>query len=109
MAHKLGLPRKEAPNKINLSQSDLYWLKCNYPHVRTEICASMLGISFRSCVRIARKLGVEKTAQFMKETQAVTAQKAKESHLRNGTYPAKGFYSPNLQKGAAYQFKSKQR
>ncbi len=71
----------------------------------TEICAMKLGISHRSVVRQARRLGVEKTPQFMKECQAHTSKKARESHLKNGTYPAKGWYSPNLQKGEIYQFK----
>lgn len=101
-AHKLGLPKKDDPKKINLESRDLLWLKLNYPHMRTEICALKLGISLRSCVRIARKLGVTKTPQFMKECQAFTARKAKESHLRNGTYPPKGFIIPG---GELYRFK----
>lgn len=101
-AHKLGLPKKNNPNKIHLDSRDLLWLKLNYPHTRTEICALKLGISLRSCVRIARKLGVEKTALFMKECQAFTARKAKESHLKNGTYPPKGFIVPGSEK---YRFK----
>lgn len=101
-AHKLGLPKKDDPNKIHLDSRDLLWLKLNYPHMRTEICALKLGISLRSCVRIARKLGVEKTPQFMKECQAFTTRKAKESHLRNGTYPPKGFIIPGSEK---YRFK----
>jgi hypothetical protein len=101
-AHKLGLPKKDDPNKIHLDSRDLLWLKLNYPHMRTEICTLKLGISLRSCVRIARKLGVEKTLQFMKECQAFTTRKAKESHLRNGTYPPKGFIIPGSEK---YRFK----
>ena len=52
-------------------------------------------------------MGLSKTAQFMRECQAHTSKRAPESHRRNGTYPAKGYYSPNLQKGAKYQFKKK--
>lgn len=101
-AHKLGLPKKGAPNKIRLDSRDLLWLKLNYPHMRNEICALKLGISLRSCVRLARKLGVNKTPQFMKECQAFTSRKAKESHLRNGTYRPKGFIIPG---GEKYRFK----
>lgn len=104
-AHKLGLPAKKAPNQIQLSTTDMLWLKNNYPHMRTVICAMKLGISLRSCVRMARKLGVEKTEQFMKETQAVTARKAKESHLAHNTYPPKGVINENIAKGEAYRFK----
>lgn len=44
----------------------------------------------------------------MREAQAHAAKRAKESHLRNGTYPPKGWYSPNLQKGQQYRFKRKE-
>lgn len=96
---------KDQPNKINLSDRQIHWLKKNYPSVANEICAAILGISLRSVVRIARSLGLFKTDDFMKECQIHAAQRAKASHLKNGTYPAKGYYSPNLQKGKAYQFK----
>ncbi len=101
---KLGLS-KEQPRTIHLTSEQTLWLKLNYPHMATEICAQYLGISHRSCVRFARKLGVSKTPQFMKESQAHASKKAKESNLKNGTYPPKGWYSPNLQKGHQYQFK----
>ena len=104
-AHRLGLPAKKYPNKIQLSENDMLWLKLNYPHMRTVICAIKLGISLRFCVRLARKLGVEKTEQFMRESQAFTARKAKESHLAHNTYPPKGVINENLAKGEAYRFK----
>ena len=104
-AHRLGLPAKKYPKKIQLSENDMLWLKLNYPHMRTVICAMKLGISLRSCVRLARKLGVEKTEQFMRESQAFTARKAKESHLAHNTYPPKGVINENLAKGEAYRFK----
>lgn len=102
---QMGL-RKEQPKKIHLTQQDKLWLIINFPHMSNEICAMKLGISLRSVVRQARNLGLQKTEQFMKECQAHTSRKAHESHIKNGTYPAKGYYSPNLQKGEAYQFKS---
>ncbi len=67
--------------------------------MRNEICATYLGVSLRTVNRLAADMNLRKTAQFMKESQAYTSRKAKESHLRNGTYPAKGYYSPNLRKG----------
>lgn len=106
-ANKLGL-RKSQPNRIELTQEREFWLRRNFPHMSNGICALILGISPRSVVRLARRLRLSKTAQFMRECQAHTAKKARESHLRNGTYPAKGYYSPNLQRGERYQFKPKQ-
>lgn len=103
-AWHIGL-RKDQPNKIRLTREQEIWLRINFPHMSNLICAMLLGISPRSVVRQARRLGLSKTAQFMRECQAHTSKKARESHLKNGTYPAKGYYSPNLQKGAKYQFK----
>lgn len=108
-AHSLGLPRKTDPHKIRLTREQELWLIRNFPHMRTEICATYLRISMRSCVRQARRLGLEKTPQFMKETQAVTSRLAKESQLRNGTYPPKGVVNDNLKKGEKFRFKPGQR
>ena len=102
--NKMGL-KKDQPNKIHLTPQQVMWMKLHWPHMSNEICALILGISHRSVVRQARRLGLQKIEQFMREFQAHMAKKAKDSHLKNGTYPAKGYYSPNLQKGEAYQFK----
>lgn len=102
--NKMGL-KKDQPCKIHLTPQQELWMKIHWPHMSNEICALILGISHRSVVRQARRLGLQKTEQFMKECQAHSSKRAKESHIKNGTYPAKGYYSPNLQKGEAYQFK----
>ncbi len=102
--NKMGL-KKDQPCKIHLTTQQEMWMKIHWPHMSNEICALILGISHRSVVRQARRLGLQKTEQFMRECQAHMSKKAKDSHLKNGTYPAKGYYSPNLQKGEAYQFK----
>lgn len=104
---RLGLKKGYGHAKICLDEADKRWLRLNFPHIRNEICATYLGISLRTVNRIASEMGLKKTAQFMKECQVFTSSRAKESHIRNGTYPAKGFYSPNLRKGEAYQFTSK--
>lgn len=104
-AHKLGLPKKKDPNIIELDIEQIIWLKSNYPYIRTELCALRLGISPRSVTRFARKFKLVKTPSFMKDCQRYTAQKAKESHLANGTYPPKGIVNENLKKGEAFRFK----
>lgn len=93
--------------KISLTDSDRLWLRLNFPYMSNQICAYRLKCGLRTVVRIARSMGLEKSPEFMKECQAHTAKKAKESHLKNGTYPAKGWYSPNLQKGEKYQFRKR--
>lgn len=97
----MGL-HKDQPHKIKLSQEQIWWLKRNFPEMRNEVCATYLGISSPSVKRLANRYGLKKTAQFMKDCQAFTAKKAKESHLKNGTYPPKGFIIPGREK---YYFK----
>lgn len=104
--YKLGL-HKEQPNKIRLAAGQERWLIRNYPHMANAICALYLGMSIRTVVRNARRLGLAKTREFMKEAQAHTARCAAESRRRHGTYPPKGVANDNLRKGAAYQFQSK--
>ena len=99
-AHRIGL-KKEPPNKIRLDDRQKLWLRLNYIDMATEICAMYLGISVSSVKRIARRMGLRKTEQFMQEVYAHSLKCARESNRRNGTYPPKGYHSPNLQKGTA--------
>lgn len=105
---RIGLRRKEQPGKIHLTLEQTLWMRRNFPGMATAICALYLGVSESSVKRIAYAMGLQKTPQFMREAQAHAARRAKESHLRNGTYPPKGWYSPNLQKGQQYRFKRKE-
>ena len=106
-ALRIGL-RKEQPGKIHLTLEQQMWMRRNFPGMSNAICALYLGVSVSSVIRLARRMGLQKTAQFMREAQAHAAKRARESHLRNGTYPPKGWYSPNLQKGQQYRFKRKE-
>lgn len=105
---RIGLRRKEQPGKIHLTLEQTLWMRRNYPDMANAICALYLGVSESSVVRLARRMGLQKTAQFMREAQAHAVKRARESHQRNGTYPPKGWYSPNLQKGQQYRFKRKE-
>lgn len=105
---RIGLRRKEQPGKIHLTLEQQMWMRRNFPGMANSICALYLGVSESSVKRIAYAMGLQKTAQFMREAQAHAARRARESHLRNGTYPPKGWYSPNLQKGQQYRFKRKE-
>lgn len=99
------MPNYNAPrNKIVLTGKQKLYLINNFPNTRNEILVEKLGISLRSVIRIARSLGLQKTSRFMKRAQEKAAEKARKSHLIHGTYPKKGVYSENLQKGVKYQF-----
>lgn len=101
---KLGL-KKEQPCTIHLSASQELWLRRNYPIISTDVCALLLGISPSTVTRKARALGLYKSETYLAEAQAHAAAEARKTALRNGSYPPKGYYSPNLQKGKKYQFK----
>jgi len=88
--------------KIVLTTKQERWLTNHFKHTKNSECAERLGISPRSVVRIARSLGLAKSRQFMSKCQQETAEAAKISHRRNGTYPPKGFRIPNSEAG---QFK----
>lgn len=88
--------------RIVLTPKQERWLTNHFKHTKNSECAERLGISLRSVVRIARKLGLAKSRQFMARCQRETADAAKESHRRNGTYPPKGFRIPKREVG---QFK----
>ena len=70
------------------------WLKKHFKHTKNDDIARRLGISVRSVNRIAGELGLKKSRQFMQKTQQNAANKANESHRRNGTYPPKGYIIP---------------
>lgn len=71
------------------------WLIKHYKHTKNAEVAAHLGISQSTMHRIVRKLGLKKTPQFMRKCQQATTAAAKESHLRNGTFPLKGHVIPN--------------
>lgn len=80
--------------KIVLTPEQESWLKKHFKHTKNDDIARRLGISVRSVNRIAGELGLKKSRQFMQKTQQNAANKANESHRRNGTYPPKGYVIP---------------
>lgn len=80
---------------MEVTASQEAWLIKHYKHTKNAEVAAHLGISESTMHRIVRKLGLKKTPQFMRKCQQATTAAAKESHLRNGTYPPKGYIIPN--------------
>ena len=89
--------------KITLTPEQEGWLVKHFRHTRNDEIGERLGISQSSLHRFARELGLTKTRQFMRKVQRNAADKAKESHLRNGTYPPKGYRIPRSEE---FQFKA---
>lgn len=80
--------------KINLTKQQVAWLRRHFPNTKNAELAAKLGISETGLHRLARRYGLAKTPQFMRKTQAATSAAAKASHLKNGTYPPKGYIIP---------------
>lgn len=76
------------------------WFKDNYADTRNAELAAKLGIATRSCVRLARQLGVCKSASFIAAMQRHAS--ACGAEITRGVGNAG---MANLQKGAAYRFK----
>ena len=89
-------------HKKVLTEKQEAWLLKHFCHTKNAEIMSKLGLSEGWLHRYARAHGLKKTAQFMNKTQAEVTRKAKESHLRNGTYPPKGYRIPRSEE---FQFK----
>lgn len=89
-------------SKITLTPEQERWLVAHFKHTKNEEIGERLGISQSSLHRFARELGLTKTKQFMRKVQKNTSERAKASHLMNGTYPPKGYRIPRSEE---FQFK----
>ena len=89
-------------SKITLTPEQEKWLTAHFKHTKNEEIGERLGISQSSLHRFARELGLTKTKQFMRKVQKNTSERAKASHLINGTYPPKGYRIPRSEE---FQFK----
>lgn len=70
------------------------WLIRHFKHTKNDVIMAKFGLSHSTLHRFARELGLKKTRQFIKKTQRDCTAAAIESHLRNGTYPPKGYRIP---------------
>lgn len=86
--------------RIELTDKEVAYLSKHFKHMKNAELAAKLNIGERSVVRLARKLGLTKTAQFIRKCQKEATEAAHASHLRNGTYPPKGFIIPKSEGGA---------
>ncbi len=66
----------------------------HFKHTKNDAIMEKFGWSHSTLHRFARHLGLTKSPQFMHKCQAATTAAAKESHLKNGTYPPKGYRIP---------------
>lgn len=80
--------------KVELSRKDEEWILKHYRHTRNIDIKEKFGITDGWLHRFARAHGLKKTKQFMRKAQAAAVMKARESHIRNNSYPPKGYVIP---------------
>ena len=88
--------------KITLTPEQEAYLVKHFRNTKNDVLMEKLGLKFSTFHRIVRKLGLKKTKQFMHKCQRATADAAKASHLKNGTYPPKGYRIPRSEE---FQYK----
>lgn len=88
---------------MELTDKQKKWIINHFKNTKNAEITLKLGISESSLHRFARENGLKKTKQFQSKCQLNAAAKAKESHIRNKTYPPKGYIIP---KSEEYRFKS---
>lgn len=81
-ANRLGLRKCQQP-RVVLTDEQRIWLRRNFPHISTEICSSILGVSYSTLARMARAMGLKKTEQFMRECHACAGRRSCEIRNRN--------------------------
>ena len=85
--------------KVEITPKQEAWLLKHYCHTKNDEIKAKLGISDGFLHRFARAHGLKKTPQFMRKVMVEVTTAAKKSHLRNGTYPPKGYRIPRSDEG----------
>ena len=56
--------------KMTLTDEERVWMEEQFAHTKNEEVACRLGVSLRTAVRLAREMGLEKNAEFVRAMQA---------------------------------------
>ena len=87
--------------KIIFTEEDRNWMSEHFANMKNDEVASHFGVSVRAAVRLAREMGLEKSAEFVRAMQANAVHHAARVNRGQGN-AGKG----NLLKyGKAYRFK----
>lgn len=65
-----------------LTEKEEKWLKAHFKNTKNDDIMVRLGITHSHLHTLARELGLKKTSQFMRKSQANCTAKAKEAHMR---------------------------
>lgn len=85
-------------HKLDVSERTKNWIRKHYKHTKNAEIMERFGLSDGWLHRFARAEGLKKTPQFLRKVQLEASAHAKQSHLRNGTFPPKGYVIPGREK-----------
>jgi hypothetical protein len=91
------------PYKINWTPEMIHRLKFEFKYAYNKTLAIDLGVSWRSLVRKARELGLEKEEGFLEKRKEQIQKMARAKRQPNPTKGLKGWCVPNSE---AHRFKS---
>lgn len=95
-------PQKQSRPKIIWTPEMFAKLTDKFPNTFNKELAEELGISWRTLIRKARELGLEKEESFLEKNKTVIQTMAKAARSPNKTKGQKGWTVPG---GEKYQFK----
>lgn len=81
-------PKRVVPEKVQR------WILKHFAHTKNQEIIDKFSLTHGWLHRFARAHGLKKTPQFMAKCQKELNEAARKSHLRNGTYPPKGYVIP---------------
>lgn len=87
--------------KMTLTDEEWGWMEEHFAHTKNEEVARHLGVSLRTAVRLAREMGLEKNAEFVRAMQANAVHHAARTNRGQGNAGKANL----LKYGKAYQFK----
>lgn len=80
--------------RVRVTDAQRAWLAEHFRDTRNDEILERFGWSHGFLHRLAREMGLAKTAEFRRGCQAAAAEAARDSHVIHGTYPPKGFIIP---------------
>jgi len=86
---------------MTLTDEERVWMEEHFAHTKNEEVARHLGVSLRTAVRLAREMGLEKNAEFVRAMQANAVHHAARTNRGQGNAGKANL----LKYGKAYQFK----
>lgn len=87
--------------KIIFTEEDRNWMSEHFAHTKNEEVARHLGVSRRTAMRLAREMGLEKSAEFVRTMQANAVHHAARANRGQGNAGKANL----LKYGKAYRFK----